>query len=97
MSENVIEFKVLDGVANILLSRPKQYNSLNGELRNKFLQMLNKIENDVSIRVIVIRGSGPGFCAGADLIETSAEDIPIQLENEYKPIFEKIVNGKKFS
>ena len=95
MSENVIEFKVLDGVANILLSRPKQYNSLNGELRNKFLQMLNEIENDVSIRVIVIRGSGPGFCAGADLIETSAEDIPIQLENEYKPIFEKIVNGKK--
>ena len=95
MSENVIEFKVLDGVANILLSRPKQYNSLNGELRNKFLQMLNKIENDASIRVIVIRGSGPGFCAGADLIETSAEDIPIQLENEYKPIFEKIVNGKK--
>ena len=54
MSENVIEFKVLDGVANILLSRPKQYNSLNGELRNKFLQMLNEIENDVSIRVIVI-------------------------------------------
>ena len=46
MSENVIEFKVLDGVANILLSRPKQYNSLNGELRNKFLQMLNKIENE---------------------------------------------------
>ena len=95
MSENVIEFKVLDGVANILLSRPKQYNSLNGELRNKFLQMLNEIENDISIRVIVIRGAGPGFCAGADLIETSAEDIPIQLENEYKPIFEKIVNGKK--
>jgi len=95
MSENVIEFKVLDGVANILLSRPKQYNSLNGELRTKFLQMLNEIENDVSIRVIVIRGAGPGFCAGADLIDTSAEDIPIQLENEYKPIFEKIVNGKK--
>ena len=40
MSENIIEFKVLDGVANILLSRPKQYNSLNGELRNKFLYLV---------------------------------------------------------
>ena len=95
MSENVIEYKVLDGVANICLSRPKQYNSLNGELRKKFLQILDEIENDVTIRVIVIRGAGPGFCAGADLIETSAEDIPIQLKDEYKPIFEKIVNGKK--
>ena len=95
MSNSVIEYKASDGVANICLSRPKQYNSLNEELRKNFLQILDEVENDISIRVIVIRGSGPGFCAGADLIETSAEDIPIQLENEYKPIFEKIVNGKK--
>ena len=52
--------------------------------------MLNEIENDVSIRVIVIRGSGPGFCAGADLIETSAEDIPIQLEMNTNPFLRKL-------
>ena len=95
MSNSVIEYKVLDGVANICLSRPKQYNSLNGELRQNFRKILEKIEKDISIRVVIISGAGPGFCAGADLIETTAEDIPIQLENEYKPIFEKIVNGKK--
>ena len=95
MSNSVIEYKASDGVANICLSRPKQYNSLNGELRKNFLQILDEVENDISIRVVIISGAGPGFCAGADLIETTAEDIPIQLENEYKPIFEKIVNGKK--
>ena len=95
MSNSVIEYKVFDGVANICLSRPKQYNSLNRELRQNFIQILEKIEKDISIRVVIISGAGPGFCAGADLIETTAEDIPIQLENEYKPIFEKIVNGKK--
>ena len=59
MSENVIEFKVLDGVASILLSRPKQYNSLNGELRTKLLQMLNEIENDISIKCVIstLRGN----------------------------------------
>ena len=70
---------------------------MNGELRQNFIQILEKIEKDISIRVVIISGAGPGFCAGADLIETTAEDIPIQLENEYKPIFEKIVNGKKIN
>ena len=57
MSNSVIEYKVLDGVANICLSRPKQYNSLNGELRQNFIQILDKIEKDISIRVVIISGA----------------------------------------
>ena len=94
-NRNILDYKVVDNVANICLSRPEQYNSLNEELRHNFLEVLEQAEKDSSIRAVVIRGAGPGFCAGADLVETSGDDIPIQLEKEYKPIFEKIVNGKK--
>ena len=54
MSNSVIKYKVFDGVANICLSRPKQYNSLNRELRQNFIQILDKIEKDISIRVVII-------------------------------------------
>tara|TARA_A100001015_G_scaffold179501_1_gene199600 strand:+ start:2648 stop:3424 length:777 start_codon:yes stop_codon:yes gene_type:complete len=94
-NRNILDYKVVDNVASICLSRPEQYNSLNEELRHNFLEVLEQAEKDSSIRAVVIRGAGPGFCAGADLVETSGDDIPIQLEKEYKPIFEKIVNGKK--
>ena len=94
-NRNILDYKIVDNVANICLSRPEQYNSLNEELRHNFLEVLEQAEEDSSIRAVVIRGAGPGFCAGADLVETLGDDIPIQLEKEYKPIFEKIVNGKK--
>ena len=94
-NRNILDYKVVDNVANICLSRPEHYNSLNEDLRHRFLEVLEQAEEDSSIRAVVIRGAGPGFCAGADLVETSGDDIPIQLEKEYKPIFEKIVNGKK--
>ena len=59
MSNSVIEYKVFDGVANICLSRPKQYNSLNGELRKKFLQILDEIENES--RAHFIEAGGENF------------------------------------
>ena len=33
----------------------------------KVIRYFRKAENDDSIRVIVLRGNGPSFCAGADL------------------------------
>ena len=52
MSNSVIEYKVLDGVANICLSRPKQYNSLNGELRQNFIQILEKLKKIFQLELL---------------------------------------------
>tara|TARA_B100000902_G_C27292697_1_gene908097 strand:- start:632 stop:1408 length:777 start_codon:yes stop_codon:yes gene_type:complete len=93
--ETIISFDVNNGLAEVILKRPAQYNSFSYNLRVELTKALEQIEDDPNIRVTVIRGEGPGFCAGADLTETPGSSIPDQLEKEYKPIFQQIVDGKK--
>jgi len=57
-------------VATITLNRPKALNALNAALWTEFRDALQDAENDESIGVIVITGSGDrAFCAGADISE----------------------------
>ncbi|WP_417514018.1 enoyl-CoA hydratase [Minwuia sp.] len=58
-----------DGIAWLTLNRPGAFNSLSTELMTCIQDELARLADDASIRVIVIAGSGPGFCAGHDLRE----------------------------
>jgi enoyl-CoA hydratase/carnithine racemase len=60
------------GVATLTLNRPKQYNALSEELLTELQSALERIEKDESVRVVVIAGSGPAFCAGHDLKQMRA-------------------------
>ncbi len=55
------------GLGGIVFNRPAVHNALNPSLMRKVIRYFRKAENDDSIRVIVLRGNGPSFCAGADL------------------------------
>jgi len=59
----------LDGIAVLTLNRPAARNALSMDLMGAFLTMLEEIANDGSIRVVIIAGAGPAFCAGHDLKE----------------------------
>ena len=83
-------------VGTITLNRPKKYNSFNAQMRREFLEIIGVAENDDDIRVVIIKGSGPGFCAGADLSEgLKANWVEHQLLNEYKPFLLAIDQGEK--
>ena len=63
----MLEVAKSDGVARVTLNRPELRNafddSLIAQLRKAFLD----VQNDPSVRVMVLAGNGPAFCAGADL------------------------------
>jgi enoyl-CoA hydratase/carnithine racemase len=61
-----------NGVATLTLNRPKQYNALSEELLAELQSTLEAIENDATVRVVVIAGSGNAFCAGHDLKQMRA-------------------------
>lgn len=55
------------GIAEIRLNRPKRLNAVTEELYAEFKQLLADIENDKSIRVVLVTGEGRAFCVGADM------------------------------
>jgi enoyl-CoA hydratase/carnithine racemase len=60
------------GVTTLTLNRPKQYNALSETLIAELQSALDSIGNDKAVRVLIIAGSGPAFCAGHDLKEMRA-------------------------
>ncbi len=58
-----------DGVAWLTLNRPEQRNALSVALMTALEAALAHVAADAAVRVVVIRGAGPAFCAGHDLRE----------------------------
>ena len=54
-------------VARLWLNRPDQHNALSPDLAAELAGALDSLAHDGSVRVVVLGGHGPSFCAGADL------------------------------
>ncbi|MEN9803074.1 MAG: hypothetical protein RLZ37_2199 [Actinomycetota bacterium] len=57
----------VDGVVLLKLNRPERLNAMTAELVEGLHETLAQIAVDRSCRVVVLTGSGKGFCAGLDL------------------------------
>lgn len=68
MSDEVIETRIdARGVATLRLNRPSVNNAYNGEMIAALAERAETLGNDDAVRVIIIRGNGRHFQAGADL------------------------------
>lgn len=54
-------------VAWIVLNRPERLNAISPEMLGELSKALDELEEDESVRVVVITGSGRAFSAGADI------------------------------
>lgn len=57
------------GVAVVSMCRADKRNALNVALLEQLGNAIERLERDESCRVLILRGEGPVFCAGLDLIE----------------------------
>lgn len=60
------------GVTTLTLDRPQSRNSLSMGMLRALRGALAEIAEDAAIRVVVLAGNGPAFCAGHDLKELRA-------------------------
>ncbi len=68
-------------VATVTLSRPERRNALDPALLEGLAEAFIGLANEASVRVVVLRGAGPAFCAGADLDWMAASGDLSQEEN----------------
>jgi enoyl-CoA hydratase/carnithine racemase len=56
-----------DAVLRVTLARPEKLNALSLAVLRELTALVDDLENDLSVRVVVMRGEGRAFSAGADL------------------------------
>lgn len=52
---------------NVVLNKSEQHNAFEPEMIGDLTEIFRSIEKDKEVRVVVLRGEGKSFCAGADL------------------------------
>ena len=57
------------GVLTLTMNRPNVLNSLNRPLVDALIDHFEQADKNDEVRIIILTGSGRGFCAGADLVD----------------------------
>jgi enoyl-CoA hydratase/carnithine racemase len=60
------------GIVRLTLNRPEQRNALSLEMIRQLLTQIESMAYDERVRVVILAGAGPAFCAGHDLKELRA-------------------------
>jgi enoyl-CoA hydratase len=58
-----------DGISIISFNRPDRLNAINFQFIEDLQDYLNSLENNLSIRIVILTGEGHAFCSGLDLKE----------------------------
>ena len=91
-------FEKVNKIAKITINRPEKLNALNTETFSELNSLLDFLQNDNSILVVIITGSGEkAFVAGADIKELSILDTNNGVEFSLfgQSVFNKIENLSK--
>jgi 2-(1,2-epoxy-1,2-dihydrophenyl)acetyl-CoA isomerase len=87
MRYETLQTDVKNNIAYILLNRPKRLNSFDIKLGQELYKVLHEISSKPEIKVVVIKGTGKGFCGGGDVKEMhNAEGKPQFLRDLTKAI-----------
>ncbi len=84
------------GVATITLNRPERLNAINMEMRDLLWTYLLACRDTPDIRVIVFRGEGRAFSAGADISEfgTAPSVIASRRARHDRDIWDELLNHR---
>lgn len=69
-------------IAHLVLNSPETRNALSLEVIHSLMSHLEDIARDPDLRVVILRGEGPAFCAGHNLKDMVAEGADIHLYRE---------------
>ena len=84
-----------DGIRILRLTTPARRNAIDRVSRAELAAAVATIADDESVRVLIVTGDGPSFCAGADLVDLfgDAPGQPIaQIRDDLMRVYESFLN-----
>ena len=79
-----------EGVRTLTLNRPKARNALSALLMEELQGELDRVKDDAAVKVVVLAGSGPAFCAGHDLKEMRSDQMRGKSDEERRTNYENL-------
>lgn len=74
--EEAVTVDVDGAIATITLNRPRKLNAINKAVITSMSEALRAVENDDTVRVVVVTGAGGNFSAGYDIANSSVVASP---------------------
>lgn len=65
MTQDILT-SVQDGIGTITFNRPEMMNAVNPAVLRRVITAIEEMDADDAVRVLILTGSGRGFCAGGD-------------------------------
>ena len=72
----LVEYEARERVGRITLNRPERGNALTPELLRELEARVEEADADPSVHVLLLAGSGKGFCGGYDLVWSAEGRLP---------------------
>ncbi len=71
MNYETLIYEKEEGIAVVLLNRPKQRNALSLRMKQELGHIFDVVEEDEEVKAVILTGGETAFCAGADIKERS--------------------------
>ena len=82
------------GVTQLTLNRPEKRNALSVPLLQAMCETLDRVEADLSQRVLMLTGSGAVFCSGLDLTEANDPKIAHQSAELIATVLRRLIESR---
>jgi enoyl-CoA hydratase/carnithine racemase len=70
MDYETLQFDMRGHVGWLTMNRPEQHNALSWDMLMELRDFFGSLDDNLDVRVVVLRGAGQDFCVGADLKST---------------------------
>ncbi|HEX9820212.1 MAG TPA: enoyl-CoA hydratase/isomerase family protein [Methylomirabilota bacterium] len=93
MSDEILT-AIADGIATVTLNRPAQRNAMNGAMLTGLRAAVEDLDARRDVRVVVVRGAGPTFCAGMDLKEMESRGGARDPEGDVVAVLQRVERSR---
>ena len=95
-----LNFKIDErGVGYLELNRPNKHNAISSTMINELTTLCDIINRSKDLKVVILSGVGPSFCAGADLnwMKAQMDATAIQRHTQARKLSEMLNKLNKLS
>lgn len=92
----MVSISIENRIARMVMNRPEKRNALNSDMVKALKEGFNNVKQSHKVKVVILEGAGPAFCAGADLaylqqLQQNTYEENLEDSRSLKELFEIIL------